>query len=166
MNPLFCYTNGRWLWNEREQLEARYRRFDVSSLKQAACQAVGAHKCISFNKIGEGNYNKAYRLEIDDGQMIIAKVPHPNAGPPKLTTASEVATMEFARTILNIPVPRVLAWSATDQNPVQAEYIIMEEASGSQLHEVWQDLPLRKKSDIIREFVDIERRLLSISFDK
>ncbi|CAN9184199.1 unnamed protein product [Alternaria alternata] len=150
MNPLFCYTNGRWLWNEREQLEARYRRFDVSSLKQAACQAVGAHECVSFNKIGEGNYNKAYRLEMDDGQKIIAKVPHPNAGPPKLTTASEVATMEFARTILNIPVPRVLAWSATDQNPVQAEYIIMEEASGSQLHEVWQDLPLRKKSDIIR----------------
>ncbi|CAN9473666.1 unnamed protein product [Alternaria alternata] len=165
MNPLFCYTNGRWLWNEREQLEARYRRFDVSSLQQAACQAVGAHERVSFDKIGEGNYNKAYRLEMDDGQKIIAKVPHPNAGPPKLTTASEVAIMEFARTILNIPVPRVLAWSATDQNPVQAEYIIMEEASGSQLHEVWQDPPLRKKSDIIREFVDIERRLLSISFD-
>jgi hypothetical protein len=89
-----------------------------------------------------------------------------NAGPPKLTTASEVATMEFARTILNIPVPQVLAWRATDQNPVQAEYIIMEEASGSQLHEVWQDLPLRKKVDIIREFVDIERKLLSISFHK
>jgi hypothetical protein len=166
MNPLFCYTNGLWLWNEREQLEARYRRFDVSSLKQAACKAVGAHECVSLDKIGEGNYNKAYRLEMDDGQKIIAKVPHPNAGPPKLTTASEVATMEFARTILNIPVPQVLAWRATDQNPVQAEYIIMEEASGSQLHEVWQDLPLRKKVDIIREFVDIERKLLSISFHK
>jgi len=166
MNPLFCYTSGRWLWNEREQLEARYRRFDVASLQQAACQAVGANKCISFKKIGEGNYNKAYRLVMEDGQKIIAKVPHPNAGPRVLTTASEVATMEFARTILNIPVPRVLAWSATDQNPVQAEYIIMEEASGSQLHEVWQDLSLRRKSDIIREFVDVERKLLSVSFKK
>jgi hypothetical protein len=166
MNPLFCYTSGRWLWNEREQLEARYRRFDVPSLQHAACQAVGANNCISFKKIGEGNYNKAYRLEMEDGQKIIAKVPHPNAGPRVLTTASEVATMEFARTILNIPVPRVLAWSATDQNPVQAEYIIMEEARGSQLHEVWQDLPLRRKSDIIREFVDVERKLLSVSFEK
>jgi hypothetical protein len=166
MNPLFCYTSGRWLWNEREQLEARYRRFDVSSLQQAACQAVGANKCISFKKIGEGNYNKAYRLEMEDGQKIIAKVPHPNAGPRVLTTASEVATMEFARTILNIPVPRVLAWSATDQNPVQAEYIIMEEASGSQIHEVWQDPSLRRKTEIIREFVDVERRLLSVSFEK
>jgi len=166
MNPLFCYTSGRWLWNEREQLEARYRRFDVPSLQQAACQAVGADKCISFEKIGEGNYNKAYRLEMEDGQKVIAKVSHPNAGPRVLTTASEVATMEFARSILNIPVPQVLAWSATDQNPVQAEYIIMEEAKGSQLHEVWQDLSLRSKSDIIREFVDIERKLLSVSFEK
>jgi hypothetical protein len=166
LNPLFRYTSGRWLWNEREQLEARYRRFDVPSLQQAACQAVGADKCISFEKIGEGNYNKAYRLEMEDGQKVIAKVPHPNAGPRVLTTASEVATMEFVRTILNIPVPQVLAWSATDQNPVQAEYIIMEEARGSQLHEVWKDLPLRKKTDIIREFVEIEKKLLSVSFKK
>jgi hypothetical protein len=165
-NPLFCYTSGRWLWNQREQLEARYRRFDVPSLQQAACQAVGADKCISFEKIGEGNYNKAYRLEMEDGQKVIAKVPHPNAGPQILTTASEVATMEFARTILNIPVPQILAWSASDQNPVQAEYIIMEEARGSQLHEVWQDLPLRKKTDIIREVVEIEKKLLSVSFEK
>ena len=166
VNPLFCYTSGRWLWNEREQLEARYRRFNISSLQQAACQAVGADKCVSFEKISEGNYNKAYRLEMDDGQRVIAKVPHPNAGPQVLTTASEVATMEFARNILNLPAPQVLAWSATDQNPVQAEYIIMEEARGSQLHEVWQDLSLRKKCEIIREFVDVERKLLSISFNK
>jgi hypothetical protein len=166
LSPLFRYTSGRWLWNDREQLEARYRRFDVPSLQQAACQAVGADKCISFEKIGEGNYNKAYRLEMEDGRKVIAKVPHPNAGPRVLTTASEVATMEFARTILDIPVPQVLAWSATDQNPVQAEYIIMEEAGGSQLHEVWKDLPLRKKTDIIREFVEIENKLLSVSFKK
>lgn len=67
---------------------------------------------------------------------------------------------------MNIPVPRVLAWGATDQNPAQAEYIIMEEARGSQFHEVWQDLSLRKKADIIREFVDIGRKLPSVSFDK
>jgi hypothetical protein len=165
MNSLFCYTSGRWLWNEREQLEARYRQFDVPNLQRAACQAVGVDKCLSIEKIGEGNYNKAYRLEMADGKRIVAKVPHPNAGPRGLTTASEVATMEFVRTVLNIPVPKVLAWSATDHNPVRAEYIIMEEAKGTQLHGVWQDLPLRTKSDIIREFVDVEKKLLSVSFD-
>ena len=73
---------------------------------------------------------------MEDGQRVIAKIPHTIAGPLVLTTASEVATMEFARAILNIPVPKVLAWSATDQNPVEMEYIIMEEATGSQLHDV------------------------------
>jgi hypothetical protein len=166
MDPLFCYTSGRWLWNEREQLEVWYRRLDVPSLQQAACQAVSAKECISLEKIGEGNYNKAYRLEMEDGQKVIAKIPHPNAGPRELTTASEVATIEFARTILNIPVPKVLAWSATEQNPVQAEYTIIEEARGSRLHEVWQCLSLRTKSDIIRGFVDVEKKLLSVSFNK
>jgi hypothetical protein len=32
--------------------------------------------------------------------------------------------------------------------------------------EVWQDLPLRKKCDIIREIVEVERKMLSISSTK
>ncbi|KZF25507.1 kinase-like protein [Xylona heveae TC161] len=165
-SSLFRYTSGRWLWNERAQLESRYRPFDVLCLQQAACRAVGATECISLEKIGEGNYNKAYRLVMEDGQKVIAKIPHPNAGPPMLTTASEVATMEFARTVLDLPAPKVLSWNATDQNPVGAEYIIMEEAKGSQLHNVWKNLQLRAKRDIIRRIVDIERKLLSVSFNK
>lgn len=163
---LFGYTSGRWLWNEQEQQEARYRRFDVAALQKAACEAVGAKRCVSIEKIGEGNSNKAYRLVMEDGLRAVAKIPHPIAEPPVNTTASEVATMEFARTILNIPVPKIFAWSATDQNPVQAEYIIMEEATGSQLCEVWDGLQLRNKRDIIHQIVDIERKLLSISFSK
>ena len=68
--------------------------------------------------------------------------------------------------MLQLPVPKVLAWSATNENPVQAEYIIMEEAKGSQLHEVWQDLSLPTKTEIIGQFVDIESKLLSLSFDR
>ncbi|KAF2281620.1 uncharacterized protein EI97DRAFT_438940 [Westerdykella ornata] len=103
---------------------------------------------------------------MEDGQKVIAKIPHPNAGPPVLTTASEVATMEFARDILSLPVPKVLAWSATDQNPVEAEYIIMEEARGSRLNDIWQDLQLPEQRDIILELVKIETKFLSVCFEK
>lgn len=48
-----------------------------------------------MNKIGEGNYNKVFRFRMDDGAVAMARIPHPNAGPPRYTTASEVATMEF-----------------------------------------------------------------------
>jgi hypothetical protein len=71
--------------------------------------------------------------------------------------------MEFAKIVLDIPVPKVLAWGATDRNPVQAEYIIVEEGRGSELHEVWQGLPLLKKVNINRDVVDVEMKLLSVS---
>lgn len=37
----------------------------------------------------------------------------------------------------SIPVPKVLDWNSDDSNPVGAEYIIMECASGVQLHDPW-----------------------------
>jgi len=37
------------------------------------------------------------------------------------------------RNVLNIPVPRVLAWDSSNHNPVKAEYIIMERIKGVQL---------------------------------
>ncbi|XMA20108.1 hypothetical protein WAI453_012899 [Rhynchosporium graminicola] len=54
---------------------------------------------------------------MDNGSVAIARIPCPNAGPAFKTTASEVATMDFARTILKIPVPKVHAWSAISDNP-------------------------------------------------
>ncbi|KAF1951434.1 hypothetical protein CC80DRAFT_519375 [Byssothecium circinans] len=165
-DSLFTYTSGLWLWNEKKQLDERYRRFNVPKLEEAACRATGSTRCLSLEKIGEGNFNKAYRLVMEGGQKVVAKVPHPNAGPAVFTTASEVATMEFARTILGLPVPKILAWSASEKNPVEAEYIIMEEAQGSQLHEVWEKLPLRAKSDIMDRIVDVESKLLSVSFHR
>ena len=44
-------------------------------------------------------YNKAFLLSMDDGVQVVAKIPNPNAGRPHMTTASEVATMEFVRLI-------------------------------------------------------------------
>jgi hypothetical protein len=163
---LFNYTSGRWLWNEKQQLDARYRHFNISNLKKLACELIGSTRCISLEKIGEGSYNKAFRLVMPNSQNLIVKIPNPNAGPARHMTASEVATMEFGRTVLNLPVPKVLAWSATSQNPVESEYIIMEEANGSQLHTIWPELELRAKRGIIHQIVDIEKKMLSVSFNK
>lgn len=154
---LFVYTSGRWLWNEEQQLAARYRSFNIASLKKLACELTGSEKCISLEKIGEGNYNKAFRLKIKHGQNLIVKIPNPNAGPARYITASEVATMEFSRSILDLPVPKVLAWGATSQNPVESEYIIMGEANGTQLHSLWSNMEIRAKLDIVAQIVGIKR---------
>jgi hypothetical protein len=40
----------------------------------------------------------------------------------------------------NIPIPKVLDWSDDRSNAIGSEYIIMEHASGIQLHEKWPDM--------------------------
>ncbi|KAH6723680.1 kinase-like domain-containing protein [Leptodontidium sp. MPI-SDFR-AT-0119] len=103
---------------------------------------------------------------MDDGTIVIARIPNPNAGPPFKTTASEVATMDFARTVLGIPVPKVLSWSGEAENPVESEYILMEEAIGNQLGEVWDEMELHDKLKIVDDIVAIERKFLSLSFTR
>lgn len=61
-------------------------------------------------------------------------------------------------------MPRVLAWDAQLDNAVGTEYILMEEASGTPLHETWESLDLDIKSDLVDELVSISKKLLSVSF--
>ncbi|KKY20022.1 putative phosphotransferase enzyme family protein [Phaeomoniella chlamydospora] len=165
-NDFFHYTSGRWLWDEEKQLRDRYKPFNVSELQRVAAASVGAHACLSMIKLGEGGFNKVFRLVMDDGSVVIARIPNPNAGPPGKAVASEVATMDFASTILEIPVPTVLAWSGDLENPVGSEYILMEEASGSHLSEVWEELEIHAKAEVVEELVGIEKKLLSLSFSR
>jgi len=94
---IFRYTSGRWLWDEEQQLRDRYNKFNVTELQQVAARSVGSKSCASMIKLAEGGYNKVFRLVMNDGKAVIARLPNPNAGPPFYTTASEVATMEFVR---------------------------------------------------------------------
>ncbi|KAI2739974.1 hypothetical protein DTO013E5_10189 [Penicillium roqueforti] len=160
----FRYTSGRWLWDEEQQLRDRYRAFDVAELQSLAAKTVRSDSCISITKLAEGGYNKVFRLIMNDGKRVLARIPNPNAGPEFYSTASEVATMELARDFLQIPVPRVFDWSATSNNAVGSEYIIMEEASGTQLGLIWNQLSPDKKLSIMREIVTIESKMLAVSF--
>lgn len=97
---------------------------------------------------------------MNDGSEVIARIPTPAAGPAGFMTASEVATMEFVRN-LGVPVPKVLSWSSNADNPVGAEYIIMEKAQGIQLQEVWDVMCPVQKCKFLAGLVDIEAKLSS-----
>lgn len=71
-----------------------------------------------------------------------------------------------ARTVLEIPVPKVLSWSAEVENPVESEYILMEEASGNQLGEIWDEMEIHDKLKIVDDIVAIEKKFLSLSFNR
>jgi hypothetical protein len=93
---MFSYKAQRWLWNEREQLQRRYLRFDLDALIRVTEDAAGSGaKCAEVTKLPEGNFNKTFLIRMDNGHELIARLPNPNAGQSHYTTASEVATMDY-----------------------------------------------------------------------
>ncbi|EER39999.1 phosphotransferase enzyme family protein [Histoplasma capsulatum H143] len=104
---------------------------------------------------------------MNDGREVIAKLPNPNAGRLHFTTASEVATMDFLRNTLHLPVPKVHAWSSrASDNPVGAEYVIMEKQTGTMLSDVWETMRGKQKAQIVKQVVDLEKTLASMKFTK
>lgn len=57
---------------------------------------------IKILKCSEGLHNKAFILTMDNGSEVFAKLPNPNAGPTRYTTASEVATHELVRKAIHL----------------------------------------------------------------
>ncbi|KAK2752628.1 hypothetical protein FQN55_006741 [Onygenales sp. PD_40] len=167
LEVLIRFTSGRWLWRERQQLACRYVKFDMSKLLELAASLIGSKHCVQAVKISEGQYNKVFLLTMNDGREVIAKLPNPNAGRPHFATASEVATMDFLRNVLNLPVPKVHAWSSrASENPVGAEYIIMEKQAGVVLSDVWESMKGKQKAQIVLQAVDVEKTLASTKFTK
>jgi hypothetical protein len=94
---LFSYTNGRFLANEAKACNRRYTRFDIDRLCAVAAAAGGTFSPIkAINKM-EGGFCKALIMQKEDGSEVVAKIPFTIAGPPKYTTASEVAVLEFSK---------------------------------------------------------------------
>ncbi|RMZ72435.1 phosphotransferase enzyme family [Pyrenophora seminiperda CCB06] len=164
-SEFFKFTRGRFVVDEDANLKKREVVFDMNALVKVAADAVGAEQCVDVRKFSDGMFNKACLMRMDDGREVVAKVPNPNAGRAFYTTASEVATMDFARRVLDTPAPRVYAYNSQAQShAVGAEYIIMEKAQGVPLSLVWDKLALPQKLHVLLALVQIQKRWLSISF--
>lgn len=117
-----------------------------------------------------GFYNKAFCLMLDNSLRVIARMPCPLAGPSYLVTASEVATLQFVKEVLKLPVPRVITWSGAKRgqmNPVGADFIIMEEVPGVCLGERW--LTFESPDDvtpIMTGILDMETKFESLRFSR
>lgn len=114
-------------------MNERYVKFRPTELQRIAGEAVKQVYCPGITKFAEGGFNKVFLLRAKNGREVIARIPTPIAGPPHYTTASEVATMNFLRSVLKLPVPEVLAYSTTLNNAIGAEYILMERVKGESL---------------------------------
>ncbi|KAH8726478.1 kinase-like domain-containing protein [Phaeosphaeriaceae sp. PMI808] len=164
VEQFYQYTSGRWLWNGKYQFARRYVEFDLPGLLQVSAQAIGARSCVKVEKLPEGYFSKVFLITMDDGRELIAKLPNPNAGRPHFTTASEAATMDYVRNVLCIPAPRIYGWSSSTDNPVRAEYILMERSGGVELGKVWPDMPWEERLEVVRTLVGYEKAFVTANF--
>ncbi|CAN9388831.1 unnamed protein product [Alternaria alternata] len=147
--------------------------FSIDDLQAAAEKSVQFSKVVKMARdIDVGVeftlwFNKALILRKENGSEIVAKIPFAIAGPPKYTTASEVALtapLLIVYTHTQVPVPRVLAWDADSSNAVGAEYIIMEKAPGVQLFKVWGDMNELDQIHLAAKFTEFEGQMAEIHF--
>jgi len=167
-----------------KEMSRRYVKFNYDALVKVASEAVSARSCTSFRKIHDGSsfpsvpartpwlrviqgtFNRVFLLGFDNGREAIARLPFPIVGSPHLVTASEVATMDFARTVLEIPVPRVLAWSSCP-NDVGTEFIVCEKAPGVEMREAWTNTyyqDFENLAHISKAIYNIEKKFISHKF--
>lgn len=89
------HSGGRWLHQDRLHGEARTINFDFHALRDRVVRLCPAEsEVINCEKI-EGGFNRSFIFTLGGGSQLVARLPTTVAGPPRLTTNSEVATMEY-----------------------------------------------------------------------
>ncbi|EAW10677.1 aminoglycoside phosphotransferase family protein [Aspergillus clavatus NRRL 1] len=145
----------------------RHIEFDMNELAKRAAESIGFTytQCTRIEKFPDGMFNKTFLFTMQDGTQVVGKVPNPNAGLSHYTTASEVATMDFARNELQTPVPKVLAWSSkAKDNSVGTEYIIIEKVPGVQLDKVWPEMDIKERFELVKTISGYQKTWMSTSF--
>ncbi|KAI7210387.1 hypothetical protein KC333_g8259 [Hortaea werneckii] len=112
----------------------------------------------------EGGFNKAFLFTMDNGERIVARIPTSIAGPRRLTTNSEVATMTYIKSKTTIPVPSILDWSDDDSNSVGTEYIFMQHAAGDRLHNRWDEMSSFQHLQVIQSISRMIGQMTSLEF--
>jgi hypothetical protein len=74
--------------------------------------------------------------------------------------------MDYARTVLGLPVPKVLNWSArAEGTDVGAEYILMEKVDGVEVQQRYKNLR-SEAFDLITQVTAMERAFVSRRFSQ
>ena len=76
--------------------------------------------------------------------------------------------MDYVRTILNFPIPRILAWSShASGTPVGAEFILMEKAGDATLRDRLKSRPdYGTMGPTIETLIELESRCLKAVFSQ
>ncbi|KAE8417453.1 kinase-like domain-containing protein [Aspergillus pseudocaelatus] len=147
--------------------EARYIKFDFDALCRRVLELTPAANAITACQKIEGGFNRVFIFHLSNAKRIVARLPFTLAGPARLTTASEVATIKYLQAKTRILIPTILDWSdnATDDcKLVGTEYSIMEHVDGVQLHQKWQSLAGDQKIRCIKGIHESLKEVVNLEF--
>ncbi|KFY39085.1 hypothetical protein V495_06163 [Pseudogymnoascus sp. VKM F-4514 (FW-929)] len=158
------YTGGRWLNRDELERSSRFVMFDFPALCERVIRAcTGATSVVEYEK-REGGFNRVFLLTMDNWQCVVARAPTGIAGPPRLTTNSEVTTMSYLQSKISLPIPRILDWSDDPSNPTGTEYIIQEHVAGVQLHQEWPKMSMEQHMLCTKSLSLTMKKMASLDF--
>ncbi|KAL6705257.1 hypothetical protein ACN47E_007217 [Coniothyrium glycines] len=160
----FEYTSGRWLRDDALERHCRNIEFDFDALcLKVIALCPGASSITSYRK-KEGGFNRVFIFHTDNAKRVVARLPFSIAGPQRLATNSEVATIQYIQANTSIPIPKILAWSDDKSNAIGTEYIIMEHALGTSLHARWLTMNVEEQLGCIKAIFLNMKQLVDLDF--
>ncbi|KAF5311139.1 hypothetical protein D9619_008052 [Psilocybe cf. subviscida] len=109
-----------------------------------------------------GSCGRIYSFQLPT-RAVVARLVAPVK--PLFKTEGEIAAMDFVRRHTTLPVPEVFSYCSEADNPVGAEWIIMEHVSGKEMSDVWDNLSLTQKQRLGRDIVDLHAQLSKLKAD-
>lgn len=161
LDPYTC-TSGRWLRHNKLEIDARYIAFYFDALCKRVIELCPGATSIAKCDKKEGGFNRVFIFTTDNAETVVAKLPFTFAGPPSLVNTynrSAMLTIMLVQTNTSVPIPIILDWSDDPSNAISSEYIIMEHAAGTQLHQKWPTMTIGQQ---IRYIDAIYRKLKEV----
>lgn len=114
--------------------------------------------------LGFGCFNKVFLISFKDARDLVVRIPYLKPRyDQKKQIESEVATMKYAKSKLPVKwatlIPSVVAYDSDPANIVGQPYIIMERAEGRELTDIWDDLDMSQKRQIVQQTAELTSAL-------
>ena len=137
---------------------------DTSAIRELAIQHLPrTYTDIEAEFFAEGAFNKLYSVWSPHiSQQYLMRVTLPVE--PFFKTESESATLGYIRAYSSVPVPKVIAYDSSSENPIGFEWILLEKIEGIPLSEVWERMDFDSKSSLSREMAHILQQLSDLRF--
>ena len=120
---------------------------DIGAIKQTI-QSLRPSSAVKVTFLAQGAFNKIYNVSIDD-EPFIMRVSLPVD--PHYKVMSEVATMDWVRSITSLPIPRIIAHQTSRDNLIGFEWMLMTKMPGKAFGEICKSLSFDVKSRLVRE---------------